>query len=237
MLDMNRHNARWGHSINEYTERFWSRNKDGRYTVASYTPKAVLVELAHPQSPGHPSELPLENDLTLLEGTPGPGPLNPSQSDEENFIAQLRSFADALTRRVPLQKEIMSYAKLDHLQNKDTARRKNMSSYVERVASFLKQADKQDRYIHNSQSIQELAEAGLFSQSVDATPFTSPPLLICFACGFGVSGMEKDPIERHLSSKESACPFKVGYSHRRKVQEQAGNEEHEEFMEQNRNSK
>jgi len=234
---MNRHNARWGHSINEYGERFWSRNRDGRYTVASYTPKAVLVELAQPQSPGHPSELPPDNDLTLLVGTPAPGPLNASHSDEENFTAQLKSFADALTRRVPLQKEIMSYTQLDHLQNKDTARRKNMSSYVERVASFLKKADKQDRYIHNDQSIHELAEAGLFNQSVDATLITNPPLLICFACGFGVSGMEKDPIERHLSSEESACPFKVGYSHRRRVQEQTRNEEREGPLKQTHNSR
>ena len=206
--------ARWGHSANEYGERFWSLNNDGRYTVAFYAPTAVLLN-SHNLSPNESPDG-LDDAITEL---PTPGPICPSASNEENFAIQLKSFANALIRRFPLQKEILSYEQLIYLYNKDLARRNNMSSYVQRVASFLSKTDKQDRYVFNSQSVQRLADAGFFNYMRDTVLGSKPPLLICFACGFEVGGMTRLPIEEHLKSVHSDCTFNKGYKLRSELQE------------------
>ena len=211
---MDLQNARWGHSANEYGERFWSLNADGRYTVAFYAPTAVLLE-SHILPPNDTPNGIIDTTTDL----PTPGPICPSASNEENFTVQLKSFADVLVRRSPLQKEILSYEQLLYLQNKDLARRNNMSSYVKRVASFLSKTDEQDRYVFNAHSVRRLADAGFFNYMRDTVLGSKPPLLICFACGFEVGGMTKSPVEEHLKSIHSDCTFNKGYKLKSELQE------------------
>ena len=217
-------NARWGHSASEFGERFWSQNSDGRYTVAFYPPETIMLE---PQqlSPGRWIEKVPGHGPAVASYLPVPGPIRPSHANEENFVLQLQSFANALTQRLPLQKEIMSYKQLVYLHNKDLARRYNMSSYIKRITSFANNTDEQDRYIYNAHCVKELAEAGLFNYPKDTMLGSKPPLLICFACGFEIGGMHDAPVEAHLTSIDSACTFKVGYEMRKEMQHRLGVQE------------
>lgn len=206
---MHRHKACWGHTSNAYGERFWSANHDGRCTVASYTPAPSTVDEERSAN----EEMDIDTDIL-------------GHDDGENFTIRLRSFSDTLLRRVPLQKQIMTHTQRIRLENKDIARSNNMSYTFQRVCSFSKERDEGDRYIHNGKSVYELAEAGLFHHSFD----TKIPLLICFACGFELSGTDEDPLGPHSKDEDGACPMIMGY--RRGVNRQAEAKEEKKPLEQ-----